>query len=180
MLPDTGRLAESLGRTGSAAGTIDYRRSLLESGLGQVRLHPWLGQSATDLRFAMRDLVQGQGIVDYVNAHLSIALGGGLVAFFVWVLIWATPIVATLRRGAPVGRNPATQLQLVPETMLVVSMVALCFTSTAANGAVWPTIALALTGSTLAMARRAKAVARQSRVVPGVDDSVTGKVPAIV
>jgi hypothetical protein len=161
VLPESGRLAESLGRSGAAATTVDYRRMLLESGLRQVKAHPVFGQSTTDLFIAMNDLVQGQGIVDFVNAHLYVALASGLVGFAVWLLIWGTPFAATFKRGAPVGNDSASGLQVVPETMLVVSMIALCFTSTSIRALVWPTIGLAMTGPLLALARRQRMAPRR-------------------
>lgn len=165
VLPENGRLAESLGRSGAAADTMDYRRLLLESGLAQVRAHPVFGQSVTDLYAAMSDLIQGQGIVDFVNAHLYVALTSGLVGFAVWLLVWGTPLAATWKRGAPVGRDPASNLQIVPETILIVSMVALCFTSTAIRALMWPTIGLAMTGPLLVLARRRQlATRRESQV----------------
>ncbi len=154
ILPENGRLAQSLGRSGAAADTMEYRRVLLEGGLQQIRAHPLLGQSGPDLGVAMRDLVQGQGIIDFVNSHLFVALGSGLIGFAVWIMIWGVPFAATWRRGSPVGKTPASNLQLVPETMLVVSMVALFFTSTVNRGLAWPVIALGLTGPLLALARR--------------------------
>lgn len=165
VLPESGRLAESLGRSGSAATTIDYRRMLLESGIQQIKAHPVFGQSIADLYVAMSDLVQGQGIVDFVNAHLYVALASGLVGFAVWLLIWGTPFAASFKRGAPVGRDPASGLQIVPETMLVVSMIALCFTSTSIRALVWPAIGLAMTGPLLTLARRQRMAPRHDAPV---------------
>ena len=154
ILPENGRLAESLGRSGAAADTADYRRMLLESGVQQIKLHPVFGQSDTDSQVSMSHLIQGQGILDFVNAHLYVALTSGLIGLAVWVLIWGTPFAATWRRGAPVGHDPASGLQIVPETILVVSMIALIFTSTGVRALVWPTIALGMTGPLLALAGR--------------------------
>ena len=160
ILPENGRLAESLGRTGAAADTMDYRRMLFDSGIAQVKLHPVFGQSTADLYASMINLVQGQGIVDFVNGHLYVALGSGLVGFAIWLLVWGTPFAASLKRGAPVRGEPSSTLQIVPETMLVVSMVGLCFTSTAVRALVWPTIALGLTGPALALAAIRRPVRR--------------------
>lgn len=154
ILPESGRFAESLGRSGAAADTMEYRRLLLDSGLDQIRAHPLLGQSGQDLSITMSSLVQGQKIIDFVNSHLFVALSSGLIGFAVWVYVWGVPFAATWRRGSRVGKSPASGLQLVPETMLVVSMVALLFTSTVNRGLTWPVIALGMTGPFLALARR--------------------------
>lgn len=153
IVPENGRLAESLGRAGAAADTTQYRWALLEGGLAQIRAYPIFGQSNADLNAALSYLVQGEGIVDFVNTHLFVAISGGLVAFAIWIIIWGVPFTATWTRAAPVGRSPISGLQVVPETMLVVSMVALVFTSTANRGLVWPVVALAMTGPLLALAR---------------------------
>ncbi|WP_156363695.1 O-antigen ligase family protein [Sphingomonas sp. Leaf357] len=164
LLPENGRLAESLGRSGAAVDTMDYRRALLESGLAQVRAHPLLGQSASELNVSMVELVQGQGLIDFVNTHLFVALSGGLLGFVIWLVIWGIPFAATWRHGARIGKSPASGLQVVPETMLVVSMVALLFTSTANRGLLWPVVALALTAPLLSLARqRQKSLDRKAR-----------------
>jgi hypothetical protein len=154
ILPENGRLAESLGRSGAAADTLDYRRLLFEEGLVQIRAHPVFGQSAADLRISMSELVQGQGIIDFVNTHLFVALGSGLVGFALWSLIWWIPIRASLKRGSPITRSPASAFQVVPETILVVSLVALTFTSTTNRALAWPVMALGMMGPFLALARQ--------------------------
>ncbi|WP_225883358.1 O-antigen ligase family protein [Sphingomonas aliaeris] len=180
ILPENGRLAESLGRSGAAAGTADYRGLLLESGIGQIKLHPVFGQSVTDLYVSMSHLIQGQGILDFVNAHLYVALTSGLVGLAVWILIWGTPFAASWKRGAPVGRDTASGLQIVPETILVVSMIGLIFTSTTVRALVWPTIGLAMTGPLLALAghRRKSATRAGSARSPNLAVEPI-KVPAV-
>jgi hypothetical protein len=161
VLPENGRLAESLGRTGAAADTMDYRRLLLENGLVEFRSHPVFGQPMADLLVSMRSMVQGQGIVDFVNAHLFVTLTSGSLGLAAWLLIWGTPFAAAWKRGAPVGPDRTSGLQIVPETILVVSMIALCFTSTAIRALIWPTIGLAMTGPLLALARRQRLSTRR-------------------
>jgi O-antigen ligase len=82
MLPFIGTIEEN---------TIDYRRRLFEVGWRVVLDNPWFGSEDYLETPAMQSLVQGQGIVDIVNAYLQVALDRGLVglALFVGVSLFS-------------------------------------------------------------------------------------------
>ena len=73
------QLAESLGLSGTSSATNDYRQRLLDRGLEEFAHHPLLGHSRAELLVRLQDMTQGEGIVDFVNMHLYMALLGGLV-----------------------------------------------------------------------------------------------------
>lgn len=58
---------------------IDYRARLFEVGVGVVQRNPLFGSENYKETEAMQSLVQGQGIIDIVNAYLQVALDKGLV-----------------------------------------------------------------------------------------------------
>ncbi|MFZ5619144.1 MAG: O-antigen ligase family protein [Pseudomonadota bacterium] len=82
MLPFIGDVEEN---------TIDYRQRLFDVGWTVVMQNPWFGSEDYLETEAMQSLVQGQGIIDIVNAYLQVALDKGLVglALFVGVSLFA-------------------------------------------------------------------------------------------
>jgi hypothetical protein len=71
-------------------GTVDeenvtYRKLLVEVSWDVVMRNPWFGAYDFILNEEMKQLVQGEGIVDMVNSYLGIALSGGFVSLFFFV-----------------------------------------------------------------------------------------------
>lgn len=146
----SGRLAAILGQTAEATGTLTYRKELLAQGLDQVRAHPLLGQSPNVLVQNLPDLVQGQHIVDFVNAHLYVAMTAGVPIFLVWCGIWLFPVTQSWRRR----KMPGGDLLEAPAAIIVAAMIAIAGTSIMDRNLTWPTIALGLAGPCLALSRR--------------------------
>lgn len=100
------RLGEFLGVAGHAARTADYREDLLSTGLQQIMKRPVFGFDRPSLTAALGDMVQGEGIVDFVNVYLFVALSAGLVGLgmflssFAVLAAWLGKIRSTLRRSA--------------------------------------------------------------------------------
>ena len=87
------RVAIMLGLTAEGQGTFDYREKLLTRGIEEFWKHPWFGDAIGDVLYQMRDMVQGEGIVDLVNGYLHIALmsgGVGLLAIIACFIGFAT------------------------------------------------------------------------------------------
>jgi hypothetical protein len=78
------RLGEVLGVSGDTLGTVDYRKDLLYNGLRQIVKRPLVGFDRLSLEVVLGNMVQGEGIIDFVNTYLAVALSAGLVglAFF--------------------------------------------------------------------------------------------------
>ena len=75
----------------------DYRADLLTRGVEEVMKYPVLGRPVPDVMFALRDLTQGEGIVDFVNSYLFVSLIGGLVGLTVLITALGVPMLATWR-----------------------------------------------------------------------------------
>ena len=72
------------------ANTGDYRSQLLTRGMEEFWKNPVFGDSPPNVIGRMQDMVQGEGIVDFVNTYLYFALfagGIGLVLFCVSFII---------------------------------------------------------------------------------------------
>lgn len=78
------QLSESLGLSGGSAETTDYREQLLDRGLEELRHSPLIGFPYPELLVRLDDLRQGEGIVDFVNTHLFIALLSGVLGLLIF------------------------------------------------------------------------------------------------
>lgn len=155
LLPPDSRLAEIMGVSGGSAETAAYRRSLLDAGLEQVRSHPLAGQPPITLMANLNELEQGQGIVDFVNSHLYVAMAAGLPLFALWLGVWLFPLVKIARRRRQIlAGDSDSAIVLWPVAVLVCVMVALLFTSMADRSLIWPSLALGFAGPLLAATRR--------------------------
>ena len=95
LLPFIGNVEEN---------TIDYRQRLLEVGWIVVRQNPFFGSEGYMQTPEMQTLVQGQGIIDIVNAYLRIALDSGLVGLSLYLGAVGFSVLAALRSVAPARR----------------------------------------------------------------------------
>ena len=77
------RVAIMLGQTSEGQGTLDYREQLLARGIEEFWKNPLFGDAIGDVLANMRDLIQGEGIVDLVNGYLHIALISGAAGLFI-------------------------------------------------------------------------------------------------
>lgn len=96
FMPD---LSETLGLSGGASETSDYRRLLLHRGLEEFANHPILGHSMAELQPRIPDLVQGEGIIDFVNTYIWIMLIAGLVGLVIFLAPFAHFLVSIFRSG---------------------------------------------------------------------------------
>ena len=91
------RVAIMLGLTAEGQGTFDYREKLLTRGIEEFWKSPLFGDAINDVLYQMRDMVQGEGIVDLVNGYLHIALMSGAVGLLVIIACLAGVISLLLR-----------------------------------------------------------------------------------
>lgn len=95
LIPATiagGRVAELIGLSGDATETVDYREQLWEAGKIELAKHPLVGQSQRQLLVSMAELRQGEGIIDFVNTYLFVALTSGIpgAILFTGAIAWAS------------------------------------------------------------------------------------------
>jgi hypothetical protein len=82
------------------AETVDYRRNLFRRGLQEIGESPILGRQGSEVVRNMQDLVQGEGLVDFVNTYLYVALHAGLLGLLVWIVAVLTwPVLLWRKRN---------------------------------------------------------------------------------
>lgn len=108
--------------------TIEYRSQLLDTAIALVKQSPWLG--VPNYVAQMQDLKQGEGIIDIVNAYVSVALSTGLVG----LVLYLSPFLLVLRRivrelsSEPVAQDIARMRFLRAFAALIVGCLATIFT----------------------------------------------------
>lgn len=106
------RVAIMLGLTAEGQGTFDYRTRLLTRGIEEFWKNPLFGDAIGDVLYQMRDMVQGEGIVDLVNGYLHIALISGFAGLLVILVCLAMSASIFLR-----ARSIHNVLKIFRETM---------------------------------------------------------------
>ncbi len=92
-------LSETMGLSGGSSATTDYRRLLLDRGLEEFANRPVLGHSMKELEPKLPDLVQGEGIIDFVNTYIWVMLVAGLVGLIIFVAPFAYFLGSIIRFG---------------------------------------------------------------------------------
>ena len=98
-------LSEMLGLSGGSRETSDYRRLLLDRGWEEFLKSPLLGYSMPELEFRLSDLVQGEGIIDFVNAYVWIMLIAGIGGLVVFAGSYVYFMYKIVRTGRLKGRR---------------------------------------------------------------------------
>lgn len=92
-------IVSSWGKTNvDAASTADYRTRLAQQGMEEFWKRPLTGDTLPHILARMSDLVQGEGIVDFVNTYLFYALLGGVIGFLILVACFVIPIARLWKR----------------------------------------------------------------------------------
>ncbi len=67
------------------ADTVEYRRMLLQISIQTILDNPLVGNPNFYESYAMRQLIQGQGIIDLVNSYVAVGLSYGLIGLALFV-----------------------------------------------------------------------------------------------
>lgn len=119
------RISRLAGLSG-AVESVDYREKLWERGKDEVWKHPLAGRPQSELRSTMRDLVQGEHIVDFVNTYLFFALVAGLPGGLVFAGSLAGAAYSVVRVRKRLGPTPALTFVFLG---LMLPLAMLAFTS---------------------------------------------------
>jgi O-antigen ligase len=79
------------------AGTVTYRQHLFDNAILVIERNLWFGSSDYLLTPEMREMVQGEQIIDIVNTYLEIALDSGLVGLGFFLGFFATILIGLWR-----------------------------------------------------------------------------------
>ena len=84
------RFANLVGFSADAKGSSDYRNKADTRSIEIIKQHPFIGQPIPVVVNQMEDLRQGEGIVDFTNGYMAIALFSGLIGllFFISAILY--------------------------------------------------------------------------------------------
>lgn len=99
-------VSEAVGLSGGSVHTVDYRERLFERGIEEFRKSPLTGHSLPEVMARLEDMRQGEGIIDFVNTYVFIALVSGIIGLFIFVGAFVTCIGTLLARHSNIGRIP--------------------------------------------------------------------------
>lgn len=100
-----GSLSSQISTSLSEASQGDYRSTLLRRGLEEFWKSPIFGDSFTNILPRMQDLVQGEGLIDFVNTYLYFALFSGGIGLLLFCGSFILPMmrVVQIRRALQPG-----------------------------------------------------------------------------
>jgi hypothetical protein len=101
-------VAAMMGKSQDTAATSDYRSTLLKRGQEEFWKHPYLGTNSGTVMINLRDLVQGEGIIDFVNGYLFYALTCGFGGIVAMLIAFLGPAWGMLASRRALKRHPYT------------------------------------------------------------------------
>jgi hypothetical protein len=151
--------------------TIEYRNELMRRGIEEFLRTPLTGDNRTSLEARMSDLRQGEGIIDYVNTYLWVALHAGFLGLLAFAAALLRRVVSLWRARGTLDRGDGS---LASGAVLFAGLVApiemLAFTSFGGRPAITLFIFLGLS-SALLVGVRSRRIGRRGinnafRVLP--------------
>jgi O-antigen ligase len=110
-------------------GSVTYRQRLFDSAVLVIERNPWFGSNDYWSAPEMKQLVQGEHIIDIVNSYLKIALDSGLVglslffSFFATILYGLWRVAVQERDLSPYARASMATLIAILVTIGTVSSI---------------------------------------------------------
>jgi O-antigen ligase len=142
------RFAGVLGDYNNMTIATDYRTTLFSRGVQEFWKSPITGASFTHVIQALSDITQGEGLVDFVNSYLFVALISGAVGLLLYGLTMLLPLVHMLVNRA---RYASAQNLLSSKAAVFGAITAMAvmlgFTSLGGRTTIMLVILLALAGS---------------------------------
>ena len=151
-------------------GTVqrDYRQDLFSRGLEESRNNLLVGTDLGRVKYALRDMIQGEGQVDFVNSYLYVLLVTGLLGLTAFGFILLAPLTAAFRLRTKATPEDRASISFVIAALgSIVVMIA--FTSLGGRTIIAIVMLLGLIGSLLN--------ARRSAMISPVTNGVAGQLP---
>jgi hypothetical protein len=132
--------------------TLTYRQRLLENSFPVIERNLWFGSTDYLQSPEMRDLVQGEGIVDIVNSYLRVALNTGVIGLTLFVSIFLS-ILLRLRRVMNSDRSHNPEFNVYLRTIAAILAGMLITIGTVSSVGFIPYVYWAVAGLAVALVR---------------------------
>lgn len=142
------RFAELIGSYSDMTIATDYRATLFSRGVSEFWKSPVTGAPFDRVVRALSDITQGEGLVDFVNSYLFVALISGAVGLLVFLLSLMLPLIKLLiERADWVNIGQVLHLKAAVFGVLAAMAVMLGFTSLGGRTTIILVVTLALAGA---------------------------------
>lgn len=134
------------------AGNVTYRERLAEISIQIITQHPFFGAFDYIYSPAMRELKQGEGVIDIVNTYLGVSLGSGLVGLSIFLgffIVVTVSIFKSMRNLA----NRTDEHYLLGQVLFSTLLGILIIIATVSSISVIPVIYWSVAGLGVAYAR---------------------------
>ncbi len=119
LTPAGDRLFGLLPFIGSAdVGSVTYRERLFTNAMLVIKRNPWLGSPDYLSAPEMKEMMQGEGIIDIVNTYLGITLSSGLVGLGLFLSFFGSILIGLRRVSRQSGFN--TSARALTATLLAI------------------------------------------------------------
>jgi O-antigen ligase len=114
---------------------IEYREKLFENSMIVISKNPFFGSTNYLDTPEMREMIQGEGIVDLVNFYISILLESGYVGLFLFLGAFISVILGIRRKMRLFKKKGATMLALGISLISVIVAILLILVGASTIGA---------------------------------------------
>jgi len=162
-----------------AGNSVDYRKDLFDIGWTVAMQTPWFGSEGYMDSPAMQELIQGQGIIDIVNAYLRITLDSGLVGLALYLGVVGFAMLAA-QRAIGAARRIGSELESYCQAYFAALFSLTLILATTANTiSQIKEVTFVLCGICVGLARSVALEVRQRERQPAavVDQALSGEAP---
>ena len=123
LTPAGDRLFDLLPFIGSAdVGSVTYRERLFTHAMIVIKRNPWFGSPDYLSTPEMKEMMQGQGIIDVVNTYLDIALSYGLVGLGLFLSFFGSILIGLRRVSQQGGFNASARALIATLVAILVTI----------------------------------------------------------
>lgn len=119
------------------AGNVEYREKLIDVSLLVVARNPWFGKINFAEEPEMKQMVQGEGIIDVVNSYIATLLQSGYFGLFTFIGIFISAILITFKAFKKV-RSQNIELANIGRTLLAGTVSSAIMIATVSNQLIIP------------------------------------------
>lgn len=121
LTPAGDRLFDLLPFIGSVDATT-YRERLFNNAMLVIERNPWLGSPDYLSTPEMKEMMQGEGIIDVVNAYLSITLSSGLIGLGLFLSFFGSILIGLRRVSRQSGFNVSARALMATLVAILVTI----------------------------------------------------------
>jgi O-antigen ligase len=149
------------------SGNVDYREKLIDVCLLVIAKNPILGDTKYLEDPLMEEMRQGQGIIDIVNAYLTVALSNGFVGLFLFLGMFISTL-AMIYKAMKLVKGKSEEYHLLGRCLLAIIVASMFMIGSSGNQLALKTINWCLLGIGIAYWQIVKLQFSNKQIQPAV------------